>query len=680
MLAATLALLLADTKASDLAALTKGVTEVPRPGLPGEVALIDPNAVAFVLGRSNGIDRAVMAAGRLGNGRVVAIAHDGYLNLDPKTTTLLTNAVRWAGGGGFPDVGVFSDGAQKLVPTLGLRAVRLHNADTGGQVMLLTDHADPAKVVDWVRRGGGVVVFCCPWGWAQLNPGKSLARDLSLNRILEPAGLVFADGYTDDARPTPNVAASDAANAAIALADLAQKPQGAELVVGAVRGVPPGSPFEKSVRATISSKATGAIPTEAHPIAAVQPYDRLAIALDPMPKGVAPSAADFPGLVPEGVPRVMIAETIDATVPQWHTFGAYAAPGETVEIRIPDALLAAGPKLRIGLHTDENWALDKWTRHPSISAETTIVGTTTRFQSPFGGIVALELEKPVSGPQKIELRNVVRSARFVLGKTTPAQWEKERQAPAPWAEIGGQHLILTVPRANAVALEDPTEIAKLWDSVLKVDGDLDGRGIFPRPERIVPDRQISAGYMHSGYPIMTWIDVVDLSLNAERMRKEGSWGHFHELGHNRQEEAWTFDGTGEVTNNLYTLRCMEQISGQGLWSRIGDEKTKARVAAYKAKGSPFKEWKDDPFLALFMYAQLIDAFGWDKLGEVFRSYEKSKPDDLPKSDDEKRDQWMVRYSQAIGRNLGPFFVSWGVPTSESAQKQIASLPAWMPKE
>jgi len=39
---------------------------------------------------------------------------------------------------------------------------------------------------------------------------------------------------------------------------------------------------------------------------------------------------------------------------------------------------------------------------------------------------------------------------------------------------------------------------------------------------------------------------------------------------------------------------------------------------------------------------------------------------------------MVRFSRACGRNLGPFFVAWGVPTSEAARKSIESLPEWMP--
>ena len=55
------------------------------------------------------------------------------------------------------------------------------------------------------------------------------------------------------------------------------------------------------------------------------------------------------------------------------------------------------------------------------------------------------------------------------------------------------------------------------------------------------------------------------------------------------------------------------------------------------------------------------------------------PDDRrPKTDDEKRDQWIVRFSRTVGKNLGPFFEYWGIPTSESARHSIENLPVWMP--
>jgi hypothetical protein len=74
------------------------------------------------------------------------------------------------------------------------------------------------------------------------------------------------------------------------------------------------------------------------------------------------------------------------------------------------------------------------------------------------------------------------------------------------------------------------------------------------------------------------------------------------------------------------------------------------------------------------------AFGWDTYKKVLAEYRALPASERPKSDAQKRDQWMVRFSRACGKNLGPFFQAWGVPTSEEARASIAGLPEWMPAD
>jgi hypothetical protein len=45
-----------------------------------------------------------------------------------------------------------------------------------------------------------------------------------------------------------------------------------------------------------------------------------------------------------------------------------------------------------------------------------------------------------------------------------------------------------------------------------------------------------------------------------------------------------------------------------------------------------------------------------------------------------RDQWMIRLSRAVGRNLAPFFDLWGVPISQQARDAVQHLPVWLPPE
>lgn len=91
-------------------------------------------------------------------------------------------------------------------------------------------------------------------------------------------------------------------------------------------------------------------------------------------------------------------------------------------------------------------------------------------------------------------------------------------------------------------------------------------------------------------------------------------------------------------------------------------------------------WQREPFLALIMYVQMRRAFGWDAFSEVFAAYHAQPDSERPESDIDKRDPWLVRLSRRVDRNLGPFFETQGVPTSQLARDRIADLPMWLPHD
>ena len=137
-----------------------------------------------------------------------------------------------------------------------------------------------------------------------------------------------------------------------------------------------------------------------------------------------------------------------------------------------------------------------------------------------------------------------------------------------------------------------------------------------------------------------------------------------------------------MTNNVLVLYVFDKVLGLPYDSgheAIRDRAKRAkRIHDFIAKGAPFSEWKHDPFLALMMYIQLYEGFGWQPFEEVFAEYRKLPRNEHPRTDEAKRDQWLVRFSKAVGKNLGPFFETWGVPTSAAARGSVANLPGWMP--
>jgi hypothetical protein len=380
---------------------------------------------------------------------------------------------------------------------------------------------------------------------------------------------------------------------------------------------------------------------------------------------------------------------VDPKIHGWHSTGLYAAAGEVITIQVPESVVDLPkhrhPRIRIGVHRDTLWHLDRWKRWPEITLEKRIEGTETRLASPFGGLVYVTVPQPrQEGPFTVEIEGAVPAPYFVLGETDLETWREElRHAPAPWAELESDRVILTVPSEVVRDLDDPKEVMLFWNRVLDACAELIGRPMERnRPERYVADRQISAGYMHSGYPIMTWLDVRKKYVDLESLR-QGNWGFFHEMGHNHQHPAWTFEGTVEVTCNLFTLYIYDQVLGippRRARDVLEDPKRSSKIEKYLQDGAEFSQWQRDPFLALIMYVQLQEAFGWEAYRNVFAEYRDTPPGELPRGEQEKRDQWMVRFSREVGRNLGPFFDRWGVPVTDEAKASIEDLPVWMPDE
>jgi hypothetical protein len=198
--------------------------------------------------------------------------------------------------------------------------------------------------------------------------------------------------------------------------------------------------------------------------------------------------------------------------------------------------------------------------------------------------------------------------------------------------------------------------------------------------------------MHSGYPIMTWLDVVTsevgkkpLQIDIDYLEKFGSWGHFHEIGHNMQRDWWTFEGTGEVTNNIFSLWgghiCCNIPVLSNEW--IKDKYGYAAEALNKHINSPKEEvyqfYQGDPGLFLVQYALIQHYFGWEAYRRVFSTYE-SNENLRPSENQDKIDTWVKQLSIATGKNLLAYYDLWRMPVSEKASQDLnnLSLPLWLP--
>ena len=58
---------------------------------------------------------------------------------------------------------------------------------------------------------------------------------------------------------------------------------------------------------------------------------------------------------------------------------------------------------------------------------------------------------------------------------------------------------------------------------------------------------------------------------------------------------------------------------------------------------------------------------------------KNNREALPKSNQDKIDHWVIRYSKIIERNIKPQFQLWGLPVSDSVDVHVNQFEGFCPK-
>jgi hypothetical protein len=698
--------------------------------------------VKFAFWPVGGAEGAAIATSKLGKGKILVIGASDYLKAEMLTnkniTQLLKNALSWAKPGNKPRHIAVSKGIEKgfadflKQQNATVYLTKNFKLQKNTDLLIVNEDVTDAKqlklVTDFVTNGG-TLLFASPYSDMYNSPTQVNGLEdlnLGINKLLAKAGLNNPNMIIAQSIPY-TVLGIDSVPDYLQIKTLIPALQkqtayneNANVIIGfnldcIFKYSDPKSAIVNRLKTVLKVPDVLPVPTMDSPLydntillkaANKLTYQQYAAKqdFDHHPLAKAKGYKSFPGDVPASAPRINETVIIPLKVGTQglndpapifyrpHSTGLYVPAGEKVIITISGAAIKQHLKAQIGVHDDN--LTDYTDKALFVRAPVDLTKTFNldkkqiEVYSPYGGLLLINIaDTSKLKAIKINVKGAVKAPYFKLGETSEEDWINTiRNNPAPWAELATDNIVLTVPSYRIRNLSNPVKLMQFWDEVMDADADL---AIISRKrvhqERIIVDIEPQIGYM---FTVEKKIVVPDdescaWMLDEQFMRSKGSWGIFHEIGHRHQFWKLQFPGTTEVTVNLFTMYIYDKVLHKGIYQHDGMT-TKAdvikKIKDYLADKPSFEKWQGDYFLALSMYIQLIDAFGWDAFKAANTVYRNLPKDKYPKTAQDKRDLWFATICKATNSNLTRFFDTWKVPVSDAAKKEVEGYEEWFPKE
>uniref|UniRef100_A0A8C8S764 Peptidase M60 domain-containing protein n=1 Tax=Pelusios castaneus TaxID=367368 RepID=A0A8C8S764_9SAUR len=680
----------------DLNILLRGVSNlnIVTDGVPSH--LLVHGTLAFPLGLDDSY-QCFLAAAHYGRGRVVVATHELLLS-SPKLIDFILNAIQWLGAEKKGRIGI-NPKLKNLHDLLSQRQVVCEISELTDNLSIYCcetySDTEAKKIHEFVAEGGGLLIGGHAWWWASQNKGQNVLTEYSGNKILNGFGISILK-ETIEAGKYPALQPEEQQGHYHFLRALSQFQQHLDKKEELQPPLPGwlqklSQDCAKVLQIPIKNghiyaslhhilwkmvQSNGIPPvSKEHPVKGKSKEALLLHLATALSKTVSDCAKlalyEFPT-----VPVTTVEINCDAA---WRSTGLYLPRGNSVTFIFPSTVTGAGLQVQIGCHTDDLSKAEQLKRPPVVIHRSYIKDQKMSVSSLWGGLIYIIVPKGSQlGAVSITIEGAMQAPFFQLGKTSKSQWLTSiRHYPAPWAELAAKNIILTVSADSIRPIEDPEPLLLLWEQIMAAVAELAATPAkFSRPERIVADVQISAGWMHSGYPIMCHLDSVKELVNVKHIQASGVWGPVHELGHNQQRAGWEFPShTTEATCNLWSVYVHEKvlkIPREIAHKDLQMENRKKRVSDYLDKGAQLKDW--NVWTALETYLQLQESFGWEPFIQLF--YEYQTMSNIPTDNPSKMNLWAKKFSRQVKKNLAPFFMAWGWPIKAGASTKLASLPNW----
>ncbi|XP_075064548.1 TRPM8 channel-associated factor homolog [Mixophyes fleayi] len=680
----------------DLKCLLDNVTNLDITGNVTASQLLLHGPLTFPVGLT-GSYQCFFGAACYGRGRVVVGTHEGYLS-KPELHTFILNAISWLDFGKNGKIGVKKN-LSGLIHLLQSKDIlcTISDIDPEYSVYCCNSYSDKEieKTQQFVAEGGGLLIAGHSWFWSYSNP--DVLSQYPGNKILNKFGIsILEKTVTQDIYKAldPQSAANTYHFLRAVCQLLRVLRSGAELTPPLSSWLSklrqdissffklPASPLISSLRQELVHLVQGCNLPNVSKLCPVKSCSKEAFIMCLAQEVSCLNEADdqeVGKLDLQGKPQVTV--KIDATNlggDAWRSTGLYLSPRKTATLVFPASAVGKGLQVQVGCQSDDLSAAENLCRAPVVVYRKKVLGEKVVISCVWGGLLYVIVKEKIQlGIVPVTVYGGEPAPTFIKGQTSLSSWlETIRNFPAPWAELITENIILTVPSDSIRSLENPEDLMSLWEEIMWATADLASISkTFPRPERIVSDVQISSGLMHSGYPIMGNTQSASKLVDVEGIKK-GLWGPIHELGHNQQRGVWEFPPhTTEATCNLWSVYVHEMVLGiprDKAHSALNSSKREDRMKQYLKNGAKLNEWS--VWTALETYLQLQEGFGWDPFKRLFSEYQTMS--NVSKNNKDKMNLWTEKFSEAVNKNLAPFFQAWGWPIEETTGKKCSTFPPW----
>ncbi|PEM16438.1 hypothetical protein COI51_06325 [Bacillus toyonensis] len=352
--------------------------------------------------------------------------------------------------------------------------------------------------------------------------------------------------------------------------------------------------------------------------------------------------------------------------------GLYAKPNEQITINVEGN---QDIQVYIGTYSyDASWREDS-----KIKSFTLKPGINT-IQSPNGGMIYFYNKQQGGTIRTTITTGGTTTPFFELGKHTKQDLINmlDQYPNAHAVELKGERVLITASPARVKKYllgsnTDPVQLLKKMDEATRIqdkvaglsEEQVDKHYIHYVEENHSPDYYMYATSYRTAYVG----DAIQYVLDIDKFVKDG-WGPWHEAGHLRQQSPWKFYNMTEVQNNIYSLSVEKAFNQPSNLEKSG---IYPKAFQYLEQANKNYDEISDVFVKLVMLWQLQLAYGEDFYPKLHQLYIDMPSSELPQTDENKKQLFMISASKVAKQNLIPFFEKWGLRPNNDTIQKVAAL-------